>query len=75
MEKKKLIPLLCLLLISAPVNTFADSRLTNIQTKNHYIQPFINRTGYKYKAENGIIWKRLWSYTYNRWEDSEWTPL
>ncbi len=30
-------------------------------------------TGYKYKYFNGVKYKRLWSYTYNRWIDPEWT--
>lgn len=38
------------------------------------IQPRVNITGYKYMTLNGIRYKRLWSYTYNRWEDPTWTP-
>lgn len=30
-------------------------------------------TGYKYKYFDGVKYKRLWSYTYNRWIDPEWT--
>ncbi len=29
-------------------------------------------TGYKYKVENGITYKRLWSYTSNCWIDPYW---
>lgn len=36
-------------------------------------QPYANRTGYKYKISNGRVYKRLWSYTYNRWEEPNWT--
>ena len=76
MEIKLLIPILFLLLISAPINTFANTKITYSKTStNHYIQPLSNITGYKYKTENGKVWKRLWSYTYNRWEDPKWIPL
>ena len=37
------------------------------------IQPYANQTGYKYKEINGRLYKRLWSYTYNRWEEPNWT--
>lgn len=30
-------------------------------------------TGYKYKIMDGKQWKRLWSYTYGRWVDPDWT--
>ena len=36
-------------------------------------QPYSNHTGYKYQTINGKIYKRLWSYTYSRWEDPYWT--
>lgn len=40
MEKKLLIPILFLLLISAPINTFANTKITYSKTStNHYIQP------------------------------------
>ncbi len=56
MEKKLLIPILFLLLISAPINTFANTKITYSKTStNHYIQPLSNITGYKYKTENGKV--------------------
>lgn len=33
------------------------------------------QVGYKYKTENGITYRRLWSYTYNHWIDPEWIPI
>lgn len=35
--------------------------------------PYANVTGYKYIEIDGIKYKRLWSYTYSRWEDPYWT--
>lgn len=37
------------------------------------IMPRANITGYIYKTYNGKRWKRLWSYTYNRWEEPNWS--
>lgn len=37
------------------------------------IMPRKNKTGYIYRTYNGKRWKRLWSYTYNRWEEPNWT--
>lgn len=34
-----------------------------------------NRTGYKYRFISGTFCRRLWSYTYQRWEDSKWQPF
>lgn len=31
-------------------------------------------TEYKYKRINGVLYKRLWSVTYNHWIDPTWTP-
>ena len=31
-------------------------------------------TGYRYKYINGILYKRLWSYTGGYWIDPYWTP-
>lgn len=75
MKKRLLIPIFYLLLTTIHTNTFIDGKITNVTIRNHYIQPYNNTTGYKYKTMDGKIWKRLWSYTYNRWEDPEWTLL
>lgn len=37
------------------------------------ISPYANVTGYKYMEIDGIKYKRLWSYTYSRWEEPYWT--
>ena len=34
-----------------------------------------NRTGYKYRFFTGRFCRRLWSYTYQKWEDSSWQPF
>lgn len=38
------------------------------------ITPRANVTGYQYMEIDGILYKRLWSYTYGRWEDPYWYP-
>lgn len=38
------------------------------------ISPRAEDVGYKYTTINGKKYKRLWSYTYNRWIDDAWTP-
>lgn len=35
--------------------------------------PYAEETGYIYKIMNGKQYKRLWSYTYARWIDKEWS--
>lgn len=67
-----ILPLVCLLMVTTPLNVFASSSASVI-TETERIQPRRNITGYKYKILNGHQWKRLWSYTYNRWEDPAWT--
>ena len=43
-------------------------------TSEGEITPRANVTGYKYMEIDGILYKRLWSYTYARWEDPYWYP-
>lgn len=45
----------------------------SISSADEEISPYANVTGYKYIYIDGIKYKRLWSYTYARWEDSYWT--
>jgi len=77
MKRKLLITLSALFLIMAlsPITTLASDEILSTQTTtdNIEIQQFGNITGYIYKIYNGKQWKRLWSYTYNRWEDPKWT--
>ena len=35
-------------------------------------EPFAEKTGYRYKIENGKRYKRLWSYTKQQWIWPEW---
>ncbi|MCI8630403.1 MAG: hypothetical protein HFE57_13105 [Firmicutes bacterium] len=56
-------------------NVFAKSEF-NVATssvQNEMINPRAEKTGYKYKYVNGVKYKRLWSYTYEKWIDKEWT--
>ena len=77
MKKKLFVTILCLqlIIITMPIQiftTFATFSKTASATVPN-IQPYANKTGYKYKYENGKTWKRLWSYTYHRWEEPYWT--
>lgn len=76
--KPKLLIILSMLLLTttfSPITVSANSDVTPTQNVTGYseIEPYGNITGYIYKIYNGKQWKRLWSYTYNRWEDPEWT--
>lgn len=74
MKKRLLITALLLSLAITPFNQSTINAATTEQTVvPQTIQPRGNQTGYKYKSMNGKLYKRLWSYTYNRWEDPEWT--
>ncbi|MGW9572899.1 hypothetical protein [Paenibacillus terrae] len=42
-------------------------------TKTSEISPQAEETGYIYKIMNKKQYKRLWSYTYARWIDKDWT--
>lgn len=68
--------LLCLLLMVSPQVIFASNEVNVYETafqNDEAISPRGNITGYIYKIYNGRQWKRLWSYTYNKWVDPEWT--
>lgn len=76
--KKNVISLMLLLLVltTSPLSVFASSESASepkIMTTSGTITPYGNITGYKYKILNGRQWKRLWSYTYNKWVDRAWT--
>ncbi len=57
------------------LNVFAksESSITTSSVQNDMISPRAEKTGYKYTYFNGVKYKRLWSYTYERWIDEEWT--
>lgn len=77
MKQKFIITLsaLFLTITLSPITVSANSYVLSNQTTKELseIQPQGNITGYIYKIYNGKQWKRLWSYTYNRWVDPEWT--
>lgn len=67
---------LVLTLLLSPVSVYAQNSLTAytyLECNRLTPTPHTNITGYKYKTVDGIRWKRLWSYTYHRWEDPHWT--
>lgn len=75
MRKKLFVTILCLQLITIPIQIFTTfamfSKTASAAVPN--IQSYANNIGYKYKFENGKTWKRLWSYTYHHWEEPYWT--
>ena len=77
MKKNLFIPVLFLLfLTTAPVTASSNTGpMTCMQVKIPLIQTYSNDTEYRFKYENGICWKRLWSNTENRWIDPKWTPV
>lgn len=74
MKKRILITTFLLLLTITPITTSVKSAVMKDPTATFSdMQPYANQTGYKYKIIDGKLYKRLWSYTYNRWEESKWT--
>lgn len=75
MKKKIFVTILCILLSTTPMNlSMANTAVANAtETTDSGIVTYSNKTGYKYKVINGRVYKRLWSYTYNRWEEPKWT--
>lgn len=73
----KLINLLAVImfLLVLPIKTYAyDYTREQIQNKeSSEVQFRAEETGYIYKIMNGKQYKRLWSYTYARWIDKDWT--
>ena len=67
-----IILMVCSLIPVFSVSTFAYENTTSSEYNS--VEPKTELTGYKYKDINGVLHKRLWSYTYNRWIDSHWTP-
>lgn len=77
MRKKLIIGLLSTLVLLSipPVSVQAAPSIPLTTASPQEIQPRGNQTGYKYKTINGKLYKRLWSYTYLRWEEPYWTPV
>lgn len=67
---------MCLLVSLFSINVFAkiceQNQIINYQSSE--ISPRTEDvTGYKYKYINGVKYKRLWSYTYEKWIDEDWS--
>lgn len=73
MSKKIIIKVLCILLSIVPAIFFNPTITKTATATVPDVQPYANQTGYKYRLINGKLHKRLWSYTYHRWEESYWT--
>lgn len=78
-EKIIIINLTCVLtaamfLVILPINIYASDNTTKqaLTIENLEISPQSEERGYKYKAIDGKLYKRLWSYTYARWLDKDW---
>ncbi len=74
--KKIFLSMLCIFIVASPATVSAKSIFltASVEETSPSIQPRINVTGYKYMTMNGKKYKRLWSYTYYRWEEPGWTP-
>ncbi|MCI8377728.1 MAG: hypothetical protein HFH72_04315 [Lachnospiraceae bacterium] len=75
MKKKIFAVTLLMLLFLSPINLSKNNgyMMKAAAAANSRIQPYSNQTGYKYVYKDGKLWKRLWSYTYKRWEEPHWT--
>ncbi len=73
--KRKVAVVVSLLTLSISANIYLTNgnAVKTVSAAVSESQPYANRTGYKYKISNGRVYKRLWSYTYNRWEEPNWT--
>lgn len=62
-----IVSIICMSLV--PFKSYANNEImlsTNISTR-------MEQTGYLYKLMNGRQYRRLWSYTYSRWLEPDWT--
>jgi len=75
--KRRILVSLAMLFLAvnlAPMTTYSsDEVVTEHSPQDLEIELRRNITGYIYKIYNGRQWKRLWSYTYNKWVDSYWS--
>ncbi|HBC99759.1 MAG TPA: hypothetical protein DC053_11085 [Lachnoclostridium sp.] len=75
--KINLIGLLAIIMLLSflPTKIYASEyQIGQMQTNESFnISSRAEEKGYKYKIMNGRQYKRLWSYTYARWVDKEWT--
>lgn len=75
MKRKFILITICLMATLSPMSVYAgdiNESQQSYSTTNE-ISPRANITGYIYKILDGKQWKRLWSYTYDRWEEPNWT--
>lgn len=49
------------------------SPIQSVSTDESKPTPYAEVKGYKYKILHGKQWKKLWSDTYARWIDPDWT--
>ncbi len=75
MKKKLFIAALFLNLSVTPaiISLYGNYVVKATETENQGIQPYTEKTGYRYKKVNGTTYKRLWSYTKQKWLELEWT--
>lgn len=57
------------LCFSLPAAAFADNSSQRVGTTATYsaVSPLADETVWKYRMNNGVLEKRLWSNTYNKW--------
>ncbi|MCI9079632.1 MAG: hypothetical protein HFH68_12065 [Lachnospiraceae bacterium] len=77
MKKKLFIAALFLNLSVTPAisSLYSTSVVKAAETENPGIQPYTEKTRYKYKVINGRLHKRLWSFEHNKWLEPKWTPV
>lgn len=65
---KKLVALFCLSVLS--ISIFSDSEVAladSIQNRVCKVQPRADIIGWRYKTENGKVYKRKYNYTKEKW--------
>lgn len=77
-KAKSLLLLLCTVLVMAntlAVGTFAANvRVPDPAPATEDITPYAEQLKWYYRDNNGVIEKRLWSITYQRWV-TDWMPV
>ena len=77
---KKLISIVLMLVLFCAVLPFAYAEGTEVSTQITETEPGdspittrVEQTEWIYRNNNGVVEKRLWSYTYGRWL-TDWIP-
>ena len=75
--KKNFLLMLCVFTIMSPAIVSAQNVSPEVSETTAFpgIELYGNQTGYIYKTIAGRRFKRLWSYTYGRWEEPYWTEV